>query len=164
MGGVKWDHQWRPTEYFHTGVSADDQAQLGITIGESAHMPVLEALAILIAVRLWAPEHEIAYSVRSDALGAIQALANLRSPNPGVNRVAAELALDIVDKQYAPMRITHIPGVSNVFPDYLSRLLQPGVANPCPKELATATRVETAKRDLSWWRTFSFEKSLHAQK
>ncbi len=151
-------------EHFHTGVSADDQAQLGITIGESAYMPVLEALAILIAVRLWAPKHEIAYSVRSDALGAIQALSSLRSPNPGVNRVAAELALYIVDKQCAPTRITHIPNVANLFLGYLSRHLQHGVANPCPEELAAATRVETATRDLSWWRTFAFEKSLQSQK
>ena len=160
MGGVKWDDNWLPIEYFHTVISTEDQNLLGIKIGESAYMPVLEALAILISIRLWASNQEVAYACRSDALGAIQAMANLRSPNPGVNRVAAELALDIVDKQYAPIRITHIPGVSNVLPDYLSRLIQPGSANPAPRELAAAVRRHTPVRDIAWWRTLKFESLL----
>ena len=122
-------------------------------------MPVLEALAVLIAVRLWANNCELAYSVRSDALGAIQALANLRSKNPSVNRVAAELALDIVDKQYAPLRLTHIPGISNVFPDFLSRLLQPGAKPSNLSQLAAAKCVQAPVRDKAWWRTVCFEES-----
>jgi len=106
-----WDDHWQPTEYFHTPITPDDMEILGVTSGDSAHMPVLESLAVLIAVRLWGKSHELAYSVRSDALGAIQALANLRSSNPGVNKIAAEMALDIIDNQYAPLRLTHIPGV-----------------------------------------------------
>ncbi len=120
-------------------------------------MPILEALAILIAVRLWASHKEVAFSIRSDALGAIQALANLRSKNAGVNRIAAELALDIIDKQYAPLRIMHIPGVSNVIPDYLSRLLQPEAKSSEIRELRHAQHRKAPKRDIGWWRTLSFE-------
>ena len=160
MGGVKWDHQWRPVEYFHAPISEDDIAFLHIVIGDSAHMPTLEALAILIAIRLWGSENEVAFAVRSDALGAIQAMANLRSKNLNVNRIAAELALDIVDKQYQPLRLTHIAGVSNVIPDFLSRLLQPGNSTDDCAELQHAKRVSAPKRDLSWWRTISFEQSL----
>ena len=130
---------------------------LKIIVGESAGMPILEALAILISVRLWGEQHEIAFAIRSDALGAIQAMANLRSPNEGVNRIAAELALDILDKQFAPLRITHIPGVSNVLPDYLSRMLQPGANSSGILELANAKQVEAPTRDLAWWRTLAYE-------
>ena len=120
-------------------------------------MPVLEALAILIAIRLWGEQKEIAFAIRSDAQGAIQALANLRSGNNGVNRIAKELALDIVDKQFAPLRITHIPGVSNVLPDFLSRLLQPGANASNIPELARAKCIEAPFRDLAWWRTLLLE-------
>ena len=157
LGGVKWDEHWRPIEYFHSPISDDDMRLLQVTIGDSAHMPVLEALAVLIAIRCWGQSHEVAYSIRSDALGAIQALANLRSRNPGVNRIAAELALDIIDKQYAPLRMTHIPGVSNVFPDFLSRILQPGAKKAEVPELRGAKQVVLPRRDLTWWRTISRE-------
>ena len=159
MGGVKWDQHWRPVEYFHAPISDDDIAFLHIVIGESAHMPTLEALAILNAIRLWGSDAEVAFAVRSDALGAIQAMANLRSKNLNVNRIAAELALDIVDKQYQPLRLTHIAGVSNVIPDFLSRLLQPGTSAGECSELRHAKRLAAPKRDLAWWRTISFEQS-----
>ena len=162
MGGVKWDSQWRPTEYFHANISVEDIQFLGVTEGDSAHMPVLEALAVLIALRLWSSNLELAYAVRSDALGAIQALAKLRSPNPGVNRVASELTLDTIQNQYAPLRLTHIDGVANVLPDFISRLTQPGAANKPPPELQSATRIEAPVRDLNWWRTIKFEQSYKA--
>ena len=152
-----WDSDWKPTEYFHTPITPEDIDQLGVSVGDSAHMPVLEALAVLIAVRLWANNLEIAYSVRSDALGAIQALANLRSKNTGVNRVAAEMALDIIDNQYAPLRLTHIPGVSNVFPDFLSRILQPDASTEMCSELRAARRAHVPTRDGKWWRTATIE-------
>ena len=157
LGGVKWDEHWRPIEYFHSPITDDDVRLLKVAVGDSAHMPVLEALAVLIAIRIWGESREVAYSIRSDAPGAIQALANLRSKNPGVNRVAAELALDIIDKQYAPLRMTHIPGVSNVFPDFLSRLLQPGAKAADVEPLSGAKQVVLPRRDLSWWRTLSRE-------
>jgi len=157
MGGVRWDHSWSPVEYFHAPISEEDVKHLKVIIGDSASMPILEALAILIAIRLWGEQKEIAFAIRSDAQGAIQALANLRSGNSGVNRIAAELALDIVDKQFAPLRITHIPGVSNVLPDFLSRLLQPGANASNISELAKAKCIETPIRDLAWWRTLSLE-------
>ena len=159
MGGVKWDEHWNPTEYFHAPITQDDIRLLGVRVGESAFMPVLEALAILIAIRLWGQGHEVAFAVRSDALGAIQALTNLRSKNAGVNRVASELALDIVDKQFAPLRLTHIPGISNILPDYLSRMLQPEAKSSRPPELDRARRVEPPARDLKWWRTLAFERA-----
>ena len=154
-----WDENWSPTEYFHTPVSTDDIELLKVTIGDSACMPILEALAVLIAVRLWAGRREIAYAVRSNALGAIQALANMLSKNAGVNRVAAEMALDIVDKQYAPLRLTHIAGVSNIYPDFLSRLLQPGAKPAYFSELRNAQCRESPVRNKQWWRTLSFESS-----
>jgi hypothetical protein len=157
MGGVMWDKDWVPIEYFHTSITDADIDHLGVAIGDSAHMPVLEALAVLIALRLWAPQKEVAYAVRSDALGAIQAIANLRSKNPGVNRIAAEMALDIIDKQFAPLRLTHIPGISNIHPDYLSRLLQPGAKPSDCGELRNAKCVLPPQRNLTWWRTLNFE-------
>ena len=152
-----WDHNWSPAEYFHSPITQEDIQLLGIVIGDSACRPVLEALAIRIAIRTWGAGRESSFSIRSDALGAVQAMANLRSKNPGVNRVAAELALDIVDKQFPPLRIPHIPGVANVFPDFLSRLLQPGATRTTFREHDSAKRVELPCRDMTWWRTIAFE-------
>jgi len=162
MGGVKWDAKWHPIEFFHAPISEDDIALLGVVVGDSAFMPVLEALAILIALRLWASKLEVAYAVRSDALGAIQALANLRSPNPGVNRVAAELALDTIQNQYAPLRLTHIDGVANLLPDYLSRLTQPGSSDQRPRELYLARQIDAPNRTIDWWRTLKCEQEFKA--
>jgi hypothetical protein len=73
--------------------------------------------------------------VRTDNLGSTFVIEKLRSPNTALNKIAAELALDLAAKTYMPVRITHIPGVTNVLPDLLSRIFAPSNPNPGSSKL-----------------------------
>jgi hypothetical protein len=115
-------------------------------------MTVFEALALLITLRVWANESRgLSYAVRSDSAGTVHALSKLRSSNPSMNAVAAEVALDLAAHVYEPLMITHIPGVSNVIPDTLSRMFQPGTDYSLPMQLTQAIRVPAPARDRTFW-------------
>ena len=154
IGGILYDKDWHPTAYFYEKTSAADISRFGIVPGKSEHMPVLEALALLVAVRLWAPRAVgFTYHVRTDNLGSTFVLEKLRSANQSLNKIAAELALDMAEQLYKPMRITHIPGVTNSLPDLLSRLGAPGAkVMELPKSLANAVHVQIV-RDASYWKS-----------
>ena len=66
--------------------------------------------------------------------------------------VARELSMLLGDAAYRRDFIEHIPGVSNVLPDFLSRIHEPGkTATPWPEALAGAVRTHVAIRDASWY-------------
>ena len=100
----------KPEKYFADSLRKYDHQLFNAQSGDSAHNTVWEALAVLQALRLWrTSEHSILkVGVRS------------------LNRVVSELALDIAEFEYEVDVMTHIPGVSNVWPDAFSRLVEPG--------------------------------------
>ena len=64
-------------------------------------------------------------TLKADSLGAILALRKCASRNPGVNTLLEELALEDAELDRGYTLLTHIPGVSNVLPDAISRLQAP---------------------------------------
>ncbi len=116
-------------------------------------MTIWEGLALLVAMRLWPPPRTVGVRahVRSDSLGALRALAKNASRNPALNRITMELALDFAGLSQE-ISFEHIPGITHVWPDALSRLYGP---NPLelPNALKGVNRVETPPRDLAFWRS-----------
>ena len=144
------------TRYFGDAISDDDRDRFGIDIGNAKDQSLLETMALLIAIRLWLPQvrgHLWTVRVRSDSTAALGAAVRLRSRDPRMNAVIRELALDLAEGRYDLEFVEHIPGVTNVVADFLSRLLQPGAATTWPKELVGAMRDHPEERGEHWWET-----------
>ena len=70
----------------------------------------------------------------------------------GTSVIARETALDIADALYEPNIAGHIPGITNLIADYLSRMQQ-HQDDELPGELREARRRELPERNAAWWRT-----------
>ena len=129
---------------------------LKITFGDCSGQAVVEALALLVALRVWAPRwtgQRVRAHIRSDSVAALGALRKLASPAPSLNAVAREAALDIAASTYG-VELTsyaHISGALNDWADALSRLSAP-VPRSVPLALDEALRTEVPRRGAAWWR------------
>ena len=143
-------------EYAFDYVTQDDEERLGIaTHGSSEGQPVVEALTVLAALRLWKPwwaNQRVNLEVRSDSVSALIMLIKLKTSGVGTSLIARELALDIGDSLYEPNVAAHVPGVANLIADHLLRVTERS-GTPMPRELRRATRVRFQIRDHNWWRT-----------
>ena len=84
-------------------MTATDEEILNITKGSCTAQAVVEALAILVALRTWHSVWRLQRAVlviRSDSAAALGALGKLASPAPGVNAVAREIAIDVACSRY----------------------------------------------------------------
>ena len=130
---------------------------LGIERGDCRGQAVVEALCIAVALRTWAPDWRDEPTVlmaRSDAMAALGAINKTSSPNPAMNRVVREVALDLSEGSYELDILGHIPAVWNTVTDALSRLeAPPPDTHEIPGILANVPRAHPAPRTLQWWRT-----------
>ena len=140
-------------QYWASPLTKLDLRRFRARRGVSDHTTLWEALALLISARLWLPRPGAAAHVRSDSLSALRTLTKLSSASPSLNAVARELALDAQRREYQIHIAAHIPGISNVLPDELSRLWAPE-AKPFPPELAEVERVVPPPRDEHFWRAW----------
>ncbi len=109
--------------------------------GDPAFNTLWEALALLIACRIWLPKCKVQHlgvRVKSDNVGALRMLLTLSSKAADINVVAMELALTSLDSRQL---LEHIPGVTNVMPA-LSRLWAPSASD----SQLWATRYKTVFR------------------
>jgi hypothetical protein len=163
MGGI-WVVRGVVTAWFATPIEDADLCRFGAKRGDSAFNTTWEALALLIACRLWlgagdgrgsplaAAGPAVAARVRSDSLSALRSVVKLSSSAPGLNLIARELALDAVLGLYAVGVATHIPGVSNLLPDALSRLWAPDPKG-FPPVLRGVWESVAPRRGADFWRT-----------
>ena len=82
--------------HFSDQLHEEDLRSFQARRGDPAFNALWEAMAILVALRCWAPlfTHDTAVTVRSDSHGSLSAMAKLSSPSPSLNLVMAEMALD----------------------------------------------------------------------
>jgi hypothetical protein len=156
FGAILFNEDWRPIKYWYDDITSLDCATLKAETGVSDYMAVWEALALLITLRIWANDAEgFTFAARSDNSGVGVIAGKLRSPNPALNLIASEVALDLTKLLYEPFRIAHIRGIANIVPDALSRMSQPGASSELPMQLVNVERSVCPKRDKHFWLTLN---------
>eukprot|EP00435_Cladocopium_sp_Y103_P022615 s625_g5.t1 len=95
--------------------------------GESKHTTLWEAVALLVACRLWLPKFEGRARVhcKSDSLALLLSLVKGRAKAPDLAVVSREFSIDMARDKYRLHLLTHIPGITNLEADALSRVHAP---------------------------------------
>ena len=146
------------THYFSSPITPFDLDLFGIQKGSCEGQQILECLAILVAIRLWAPKSQerVVLKVRSDNIGALTLVVKMRPHNARQAIIARELALVFLHYSFLPS-VMHTPGIAHKIADSLSRLEDPGKNNA--KEilkhpaLSTAVRSVAPVRNRAYFRT-----------
>ena len=110
--------------------------------GDAKHTTLWEAVAMLFACRAWLPQHKGVARVRckSDSLSLLFMLTRGKAKSADLSKVAREFALDQAKDRYRLHLLRHIPGVTNIEADALSRVYAP-VVPKLPDSLAGVPRI-----------------------
>ena len=139
---------------FYDKIQDCDCAMFRARRGESGFNTIWEALGMLVAIRLWMPERiQSEILLKSDNLAALSAALKFKAKDPSLNAVAREIALDVCEGKYEVNLLEHIPGITNIIPDVLSRVYSPDPL-PWPKELTGVRQRDPPSRDSAYWRTW----------
>ena len=115
-------------KHFSSGIDACDRELFNLTVGACEGQQVLEALAILVAMRLWFTSSEkrinLAPVIRGDNMTALTLVLKMRPSTPELAIIARELAICFSSYSFLPA-VYHTPGIANMIPDQLSRLDDP---------------------------------------
>ena len=91
--------------------------------------------------------------IRSDSISALSFLVGLRTSGQVIGAVARELALDLAEAVCVPCAVEHVPGVSNILSDHLSRqFAPPKMQKELPSAVRHAKRTFPECRDQDFWR------------
>ncbi|CAE7838251.1 unnamed protein product [Symbiodinium sp. CCMP2592] len=150
MGGIRREGG-RPTAYFYLHIPDVVLRKFGAERGLPKYNTLWEGLALLVAFRLWLPSlvHGATFRAKSDNLGFLMALAKGSARSADLNVLAREFAFDQATRAYHVNGLVHIPGVTNVQADALSRQFAPE-AKRFPKELLEVPRDEVLINDHFW--------------
>ena len=105
-------------------VTQEDAGILGFELGQAASQGILESLALLVALKVWAakiPPGPIELRFNSDSITALALFKKLSSSSPGLNFLGAELGIELERLQVEKLRGVHVPGAANDVADWLSR-------------------------------------------
>ncbi|CAK0796788.1 unnamed protein product, partial [Prorocentrum cordatum] len=119
----------------------DDISLLLIRRGCSSAQQALEALALLVALKLWGRllrASSATVDMRGGNSAALALARILSSSSPVMNFVGAELALELESLDIRDLCLTRIPGDWNRTADWLSRMSAPGRLPDAPAALAGA--------------------------
>ena len=96
---------------------------------------------MLVAIRAWRNSSHpgVQVLVRSDSLSALSAFAKQSSASGNIRLILNEMALDEADMGAGLTSLMHIPGLSNKWPDALSRIWEPK-PQAFPNALASVPR------------------------
>ena len=153
MAGVRYAN-YTPIAWYATRLTAHDLRRFSASLGDSSHNTTWEALALLIAVRIWNQGLAVLVRVKSDSLSALRSLVRMSSPSPALNAIARELALDSVVGLYKVGFAAHVPGISNILADDLSRMWAPE-PHPFPTELEHVPQDTAPPRDMHFWKAWT---------
>ena len=153
-----WTGNGEFKEFFAIGITDADCDILHIEVGSSKSQQTVEALAGLIALRVWSQHWQgqrAVLQVRSDNIGALSLFAFLKGSSASLRTIAAEFALDLGKAEFRPDLFTHIPGITNVICDVLSRRYDPSKTFYIPKQHRKARAIMPPPRTQSWWRSLA---------
>ena len=156
IGGVR-SVAGRPVEWFADSIAEEDLQRFDAAVGDSAFTTLWELLAVVVAIKIWHQGQPGAcIALRSDSLSALLAIAKSSARSPGLCTLLQELALVQAKFHTDFSELRHIPGISNVLPDALSRLTAPpGAAKQLPDELRGVPRAAVPARTRDFWLTLS---------
>jgi hypothetical protein len=148
-----------PFEYIVGQPTPFEQEYFDLEKGSSTSQQFLECLGGLVALREWAPvwrNKTAQLAIRNDNVGALVLLGQLETKSPKNSVLAREAALDVGMSSYRPQIVEHIPGITNVTCDNLSRMFQPGYdPDTFPLILRNVPRKTISTREKSWWRSLN---------
>jgi hypothetical protein len=153
IGGILY-HNNQPISYFADNIAQHDLNRISATTGDPAFNALWEALAIPVALRSWRSSSTAAviFQVRSDSLSALSSIFEGFSRSPRQNNIVSEIFLDEAEL-YNSLAITvHVPGVTKIQPDALSRLSAPSPSS-IPQALHSVPRLQPLLRDKGFWLT-----------
>ena len=142
-------------EWYADRISEHDRSFLGVDEGDPRSQQVVEALNLLVALRVWFAKwarERVSLEVRADNVAALTMILHLKGSSPALNAVAREVALDLGNASFRPDVVAHTPGVASNIADKLSRLYAPGSAGTAPTAVSGARRVRPEVRAGTWWR------------
>ena len=158
--GLRWldCRQWPTYMFFHDDITDWDVKILGHEVGSNKGQQAFESLATLVAHRLWRPFLQLQrpiVKVRTDNTGALAVVASLKGKGNSMNLIAREFALDAGLCVYTPEIVEHLPGVTNVIADVLSRKKDPRYEKTwtLPQFLSNSRRCIAPVRDYTWWKS-----------
>ena len=101
-------------------------------------------------------------AVRGDNMAMLSMLLHLRPPvgSQAMTLLSREMAMVYATWPSRPVSATHVPGIANVLPDWLSRVHQPGHATELPSALAKVSRTLIDPRTPQWYVTRSLDAPL----
>jgi hypothetical protein len=126
IGGVLY-HHGVPVRWFSSPLTPDVLRKFKAQTGDPGFNTAWEALALLVALRLWLARcpRQLTMRVKSDNVGALRMLLKLTSQSSALAIIAREVALDIAGGNYQIGELVHVPRITNVAADALSRLWAP---------------------------------------
>ena len=119
--------------------------------GDAKHTTLWEAFALLFACRTWLPSFKGRAKVRckSDSLSLLQMLMKGRAKSADLSVIAREFAIDLAKGRYRLHLLKHIPGITNIEADALSRVCAP-IVPALPLSLAGVPRVAVDLKPDFW--------------
>jgi len=144
------------TSWFQSKIEPAEAAILDITVGSSTAQQTVEALAALVALRVWRirwSQAGVRLRVRSDSVAALIVVLKLKTSGKGSAIIAREMALDVAWSNFTPHIAEHVPGIANVVCDALSRKHQPGASYAFPSELHGVREAVLPVRDRSYFKS-----------
>ena len=94
-------------------------------------------------------------AVKQDSVSALTILLKCKTAGEAPAAIVREVALDMAESIYLPDVVQHVPGVSNVMADALSRWHDLDRDRVLPALLRGATLRLLPPRTVSWWRALS---------
>ncbi|CAK0840195.1 unnamed protein product, partial [Prorocentrum cordatum] len=103
--------------YFASPLTQIDADLLRAPLGEAAGQQVWEALAMLVALRLWKQvwlQQGARLAATADSISTLALLLNFRAKTSsyGLGVVCREMALEFGDRAYKPRVYVHLPGIA----------------------------------------------------
>ena len=143
----------KPIEYFSTPIPVEFIEKCEAKPGDPKHMALWESLCLLVASRLWLVKFPLGSIVRvkADNIAALYMLLKGKARDPGMSRVAREVALDQAKGVYELTVLQHINTKLNKIADPLSRQHDP-MPPPFPHTLLEGASRIPILVDSSFWK------------
>ena len=156
LGGIL-EENGHITSFFSAAITDYDRQALALqSTPDCRDQQALEALAMLVALRLWASRwagNRVLLTVRSDNVATLSLVARMQPHSVQLGVIAREMALDIASASYAPDVAEHLPGVTNVAADVLSRRLDTTKVFKLPPYLPPGLELFPPARGPGWWQS-----------